>query len=150
MFETASAQPLGLFQSPVLRSLERLLAGLGGRIGNFENPFVSRQQRFLDRVFSRHFEAIGLPVARSPRMPRSVEPVAMSMPASWVPSTREPQTARASDSSKPAIPAPSTRLSPRPAAPAPLAVPPSPMPMPMPMPIPARLRFRLRRQEDPP
>lgn len=94
MFETASAQPIGLFHSPALSSLERLLTRIGGRIGDLENRFLTRQQSFLDRVFSRHFEAMGLPTRRGDHSSRAVEPVALGLPQSWVPSARALQAAQ--------------------------------------------------------
>jgi len=94
MFETASAQPIGLFQSPALTALERLLARLSLRAGDLESRFLSRQQSFLDRVFSRHFEVIGLPTERSAFSSRDVEPVSLNLPQSWVPAPRSLRVAQ--------------------------------------------------------
>ncbi|MBL9003117.1 MAG: hypothetical protein JNJ46_02660 [Myxococcales bacterium] len=94
MFETASAQPVGLFQSPALNALERLLARLNLRAGDLESQFLSRQQSFLDRVFSRHFEVIGLPTERSTFSSRDVEPVSLNLPHSWVPASRSSRVAQ--------------------------------------------------------
>lgn len=93
MFETASAQPIGLFQSPSLAAVERLLSSLSSRLSGLDRFLLSRQETFVERVFSRHFDAIGLPERRHTAVTREVPPAVWKAAASWVPAPREQRSA---------------------------------------------------------
>lgn len=89
MFETARAQSIGLFQSPSLMAVERMLSLLAGRSSGLDRLFFNRQESFVDRVFSRHFDAIGLPEWRQAAVPREVPAAEWKAASNWVSAPRD-------------------------------------------------------------
>lgn len=90
MPETTSAQPLTLFQSPVMVALERLLSQLTSRIAGPQSQFGSRNLSFVERILSRRLDSLGFAPTADMALPeRAVAPQSWVLPRSWVPSPAE-------------------------------------------------------------
>lgn len=85
---TASAQPLTVFQSPVMAAVERLLGRLTRRILDPQSQFGSRNLRFVDGILSRRPEHSWF--SPSPIRPRQLTASQhWVLPHGWIPTKAE-------------------------------------------------------------
>ncbi len=89
MREITSILPLRVFSSPMMASTERLLSRLAFRVAGPQSFFASRNFGFIERIFSRSYEGLGLPSAKALSLSASHYQGGLDglvLPRSWIPS----------------------------------------------------------------